>query len=68
VRDLLRRIDPSAVAATSNSLTAEQIQELQEQMGSPGDGSKGLSKEKINELLKHMGSQQKPAAPPAGAP
>ena len=33
----------------------------------PGDG-KGMSKEKINELLKHMSEQQKPAAPPAGAP
>ncbi|HEY1534918.1 MAG TPA: hypothetical protein VGF76_12900 [Polyangiaceae bacterium] len=67
VRELLRRIDPSAVTATPNSLTAEQIQELQEQMGSPGDG-KGMSKEKLNELLKHMSEQQKPAAPPAGAP
>ena len=65
VRDLLRRIDPSAVTSTPNSLTAEQIQELQEQMGSPSDGpGKGMSKEKLNELLKRMSSGQKPAGAP----
>jgi predicted negative regulator of RcsB-dependent stress response len=65
VRDLLRRIDPSAVTSTPNSLTAEQIQELQEQMGSPSEGpGKGMSKEKLNELLKRMSSGQKPAGAP----
>ena len=69
VRELLRRIDPNAVTPTPSSLTAEQIQELQEQMGSPDDGpGKGMSKEKLNELLKHMAREQKPTAPPASAP
>jgi predicted negative regulator of RcsB-dependent stress response len=73
VRDLLRRVDPSAVSASSSALTAEQLQELQEQMGSPGEGSsKGLSAEKLSELLKRMakspGGAAPSPAPPASAP
>jgi tetratricopeptide (TPR) repeat protein len=72
VKDLLRRVDPSAVPPpSSGGLTAEQLQELQQQMGSPGeDGSKGMSSEKLQELLKRMGSKGAPAspAPPASAP
>jgi predicted negative regulator of RcsB-dependent stress response len=73
VRDLQRRVDPTAVSASPNMLTAEQIQELSEQMGS-GDGSgKGLSSEKLKELLKGMsgktpGGAPNVPAPPAGAP
>jgi predicted negative regulator of RcsB-dependent stress response len=71
VRELLRRIDPTAVTAPSgNSLTAEQIQRLTEQMGEgAGAGGKGISKEKLNELLKHIssGAPSTPAAP-ASAP
>jgi tetratricopeptide (TPR) repeat protein len=72
VRDLQRRVDPTAVpAASPNALTAEQIQELSEQMGD-GSGKGGLSAEKLKELLKGMGKT--PAgtpnapAPPASAP
>ena len=69
VKDLLRRIDPSAVPAPgAGGITAEQLQELQEQMGSgDGSGSKGMSSEKLQELLKRMGSKA-PPAPPASAP
>jgi len=74
VRDLQRHVDPSAIpAASPNTLTAEQIQELSEQMGA-GDGSgKGLSSERLKELLKGMsqpgGVPPAPApAPPASAP
>jgi tetratricopeptide (TPR) repeat protein len=72
VRDLQRRVDPTAVPTTSpNTLTAEQLQELSEQMGS-GDG-KGLSSEKLKELLKGMsgktpGGAPNVPAPPASAP
>ncbi|HEY0467824.1 MAG TPA: hypothetical protein VGC79_26670, partial [Polyangiaceae bacterium] len=72
VRDLQRRVDPTAVTASPNTLTAEQIQELSEQMGA-GDGSgKGLSSEKLKELLKGMsktpGGVPNAPAPPASAP
>jgi predicted negative regulator of RcsB-dependent stress response len=73
VRDLQRHVDPSAVpAASPNALTPEQIQELTQQMGS-GDGSgKGLSTEKLKELLKGMsktpGGAPNVPAPPASAP
>ena len=72
VRDLQRRVDPTAVpTASPNTLTAEQLQELSEQMGS-GDG-KGLSSEKLKELLKGMsgktpGGAPNVPAPPASAP
>lgn len=74
VRDLLRRVDPSAVTPNPTGLTAEQIQELQEQMGSPaGTDGKGMSKEKLNELLKRLskspgGPPPSSPAPPASAP
>jgi len=72
VRDLLRRVDPSAVSPSPNGLTAEQIQELSEQMGSPaGPGGKGMSSEKLNELLKRLsktGGAPSTPAPPASAP
>ncbi|MEI9940275.1 MAG: tetratricopeptide repeat protein [Pseudomonadota bacterium] len=73
VRDLQRRVDPTAVSPTPNTLTADQIQELSEQMGS-GDGSgKGLSSEKLKELLKGLsgkipGGAPNVPAPPASAP
>ena len=71
VRDLQRRVDPTAVTASPNTLTAEQIQELTQQMGGAGDG-KGLSTEKLKELLKNMGKTPGGApnvpAPPASAP
>ncbi len=71
VRDLQRRVDPSAVVPpSSTTLTAEQIQELSEQMG---DGSKGISSEKLKELLKGMSGKTPGGAPnvpatPASAP
>ncbi len=75
VKDLLKVIDPSAVSATPNSLTAEQIQELQDQMGSPGSGGDGkaMSSAKLQELLKQMsktagGKLPAAPAPPASAP
>ena len=72
VRDLLRKIDPNALSASPNALTADQLQELQEQMGSPGGDGKGMSSEKLQELLKQMskGGPKGPAAPapPASAP
>ena len=73
VKDLQRRVDPTAVPPPSpNMLTAQQIQELSEQMGA-GDGSgKGLSSEKLKELLKGMSNTPSGApnvpAPPASAP
>jgi predicted negative regulator of RcsB-dependent stress response len=72
VRDLLRQVDPSAISASPNALTSEQLQELQEQMGAPGGDGKGMSSEKLQELLKQMakGGAKAPAAPapPASAP
>jgi predicted negative regulator of RcsB-dependent stress response len=72
VKDLQTRVDPSAVPApSSGGLSAEQLQELQQQMGSPNEnGSKGLSSEKLQELLKRIGSKGAPVspAPPASAP
>jgi predicted negative regulator of RcsB-dependent stress response len=72
VRDLLRKVDPTAVSASPNALTADQLQQLQEQMsGGSGDG-KGVSSEKLQELLRQMskGGAKSPAAPapPASAP
>jgi len=71
VRDLQRRVDPSAIPASSNTLTAEQIQELSEQIGD-GSGKGGLSSEKLKELLKGMGKipggTPNAPAPPASAP
>jgi predicted negative regulator of RcsB-dependent stress response len=72
IKDLLKQIDPTAVTASPNALTAEQIQELQDQMGSPGgDGKGAMSSAKLQELLKQMSKTGKvPAAPapPASAP
>ena len=73
VKDLQRRVDPSSVPSPGASgITAEQLQELQQQMGS-GDGAKGLSGEKLQELLKRISSKGAPAqspspSPPASAP
>jgi len=73
VRELLKRVDPNAVTASPNALTADQLQELQNAMG--GDGASpntGLSKEQLSELLKHMGESKGARAPlpapPASAP
>jgi tetratricopeptide (TPR) repeat protein len=69
VRDLQRHVDPSAVPASSNTLTPEQIQELTEQMGSgDGSGKGGLSSEKLKELLKGMSGKAPSGAPNAPAP
>lgn len=73
VRDLQRRVDPTAVPpAGPGALTAEQIQELTEQMGGDGSGKGGLSTEKLKELLKGMGKTPdgtpNAPAPPASAP
>ena len=72
VRELMRRVDPSAVTASPNALTADQLQHLQEQMaGGDGQGpGKGMSPEKLYELLKQMSKGKAPAAPapPASAP
>jgi predicted negative regulator of RcsB-dependent stress response len=74
VRDLQRQVDPTAVPATNpNALTAEQIQELTEQMGGDGSGKGGISSEKLKELLKGMsgktpGDAPNAPAPPASAP
>jgi len=75
VRDLQRRVDPTAVPPASPSmLSAEQIQELSEQMGAgDGSGKGGLSAEKLKELLKGMsgkapGELPNVPAPPASAP
>ncbi|HYQ03886.1 MAG TPA: tetratricopeptide repeat protein [Polyangiaceae bacterium] len=70
VRDLQRRVDPSAVPPpSSGALTAEQIQELSEQMGGDGSGKGGLSADKLKELLKGMGKGvPNVPAPPASAP
>jgi len=71
VRDLQRHVDPSSVPAPSNSLTAEQIQELSEQMGD-GSGKGAEATEKLKELLKGMGKipggTPNVPAPPASAP
>ncbi|MEI9950709.1 MAG: tetratricopeptide repeat protein [Pseudomonadota bacterium] len=68
VRDLQRRVDPTAISPSPNTFTAEQIQELSEQMGS-GDGSgKGLSSEKLKELLKGMSGKAPSGAPNVPAP
>ncbi|HEX3774570.1 MAG TPA: tetratricopeptide repeat protein [Polyangiaceae bacterium] len=68
VRDLLKQVDPTAVTANPSALTADQLQELQDQMGSGSDG-KGMSSEKLQELLRNL-SKKAPAAPapPASAP
>jgi hypothetical protein len=70
-RDLLGRIDPSAVPPlpTKNQLTPEQIQALTKQAGEGEgqDGAPGLSKEKLDELLRAL-KQQQPAPAPSGAP
>ncbi|HKO48416.1 MAG TPA: tetratricopeptide repeat protein [Polyangiaceae bacterium] len=74
VRDLQRRVDPTSVPASSGStLTAEQIQQLSEQMGVSDGSDKGaVSSEKLKELLRGMskgaGDAPNVPAPPASAP
>ena len=68
VKDLLRRIDPSSVPAPgAGGITAEQLQELQQQMGGGGDGKKGMSSEQLQELIKRM-SKNAPPSPAPSAP
>jgi predicted negative regulator of RcsB-dependent stress response len=69
-RELLGTIDPSAVPPLpqKNVLGPEQLKALQEGAGKPGAPG-GLSKEKLEELMKQI--QQHPPAPapaPSGAP
>jgi tetratricopeptide (TPR) repeat protein len=74
IRELLRAVDPNAVAATPNALTAEQLSQL----GAMGDENGGMSQDKLNQLLKEIAKKAKdnpgapgPApspAPPASAP
>lgn len=67
INELLRTVDPSAVAASPNALTAEQLGEL----GSLGDSGGSISQEKLNQMLKEIAKHAKdtPAAPaPAPAP
>ena len=73
VRDLLKRVDPNAVSATPNALTADQLQALTDGMNSGANGdAKGISNEKLQELLKRIGKNPGGApvvpAPPASAP
>ena len=66
VKDLQRRVDPSAVPAPSaGGITAEQLQELQQQMGGGKDGSKGMSSEQLQELIKRMSKNAPPSPSPA---
>lgn len=65
VKDLLKQVDPTAVTESPNALSADQMQELQDQMGS-GDG-KGMNNAKLQELLRQM-SKNGPKAPIAPAP
>ncbi len=68
VKDLLRRVDPSSVPAPSaGGITAEQLQELQQQMGGGGEGKKGMSSEQLQELIKRM-SKNAPPSPSPSAP
>jgi predicted negative regulator of RcsB-dependent stress response len=69
VRDLQRRVDPTAVPPPSpGMLTAEQIQELSEQMGGDSSGKGGISSEKLKELLKGMSGKTPDGAPNVPAP
>ncbi len=67
VRDLLKQVDPTAAAASGTTLTADQMQELQDQMGSGSGDGKGMSNEKLQELLRQI-SKNGPKAPIAPAP
>ena len=70
-RELLATIDPNAVPANKQQLTPEQIQALMQQAAAKqagdasGDGS-GITKEKLDEILRGATKKQQPA--PARAP
>ena len=64
-RELLGSIDPSAVPPLP-SRNAEQLQAVANQAGKPGGGA-GLSKEKLDELLRQL-KEHPPAPVPSGAP
>jgi tetratricopeptide (TPR) repeat protein len=68
-RELLATIDPSAVPPlpSKNSLTAEQLQALAKASGKQSSGSSGLSKEKLDELLRQL-KEHPPQPAPSGAP
>ncbi|MEP7050394.1 MAG: tetratricopeptide repeat protein [Pseudomonadota bacterium] len=68
VRELLKRVDPNAVTATPNALTADQLQELQGAIGGDGASPGKLSKEQLNELLKHIGDGKGAKTPAPAAP
>lgn len=70
-RELLATIDPNAVPAAKQQLTPEQIQALMKQAAAKqagdasGDGS-GITKEKLDEILRS--ATQKPQPAPASSP
>jgi len=71
-RELLGSIDPSAVPPlpAKGGITAEQLQALAKQGAGDGDakdGEPGLSKEKLDELLRQLKKNQ-PPPPASGAP
>jgi tetratricopeptide (TPR) repeat protein len=63
-RALLATIDPSSALASPRTLTPEQLQKLSRAADEPSDT--GISKEKLNELLKQI--TDKAAAASSGAP
>jgi tetratricopeptide (TPR) repeat protein len=66
-RELLASIDPSAVPAKKSGLTPEQLQALMQQAAQKKDADpSGISKEKLDEILRQATKQPPPA--PASAP
>jgi hypothetical protein len=68
-RELLTSIDPSAVPPlpTKNGLTPEQLEAMAKAAGAKKNGAEGLSKEKLDEILRKL-KEQPPAPPASGAP
>jgi tetratricopeptide (TPR) repeat protein len=67
-KELLAVIDPSSAApANKPQLSPEQLKVLMQQSADKSAGDSGLSKEKLDELLKQL-QANKPAPAPASAP